>query len=220
MIKRNQAEKEKTYIYLDESGDLGFSQGGSKYFTIAFFETKNPTEVKRVVRRVKKKYKIPRQVEIKANTTKRKIKIDLLKKLSKLTIEIQSITVRKENVDLKLRQDTNILYNYMVGLSLGERIVRSEPLNAELIIIIDKRIISVTSGFKFNEYLKYKIWYEKERKDINLQIWHLDSRKVYGLEAIDNIVNAIFKKYNSADTELFNIIKRKITYDKTLFFNE
>ena len=220
MVKESQKQREKTYIYVNESGDLGFGQGGSKYFAIAFFETKSPIEVKRVVRRVKKKYKIPREVEMKANTTKRKIKIDLLRKLSKLSIEIQSITVRKENVDLKLRQDTNILYNYMVGLSLGERIVRSEPRNAELIIVVDKRIISVTSGFKFNEYLKYKIWYEKERKDIDLQIWHLDSCKVYGLEAIDNIVNAIFKKYNSADTELFNIIKRKITYDKTLFFNK
>jgi hypothetical protein len=220
MEKGNIEPERKIYIYLDESGDLGFSGGGSKYFTIAFLVTERPVEVKRVIKRIKQKYKIPRNVELKANTTKRNIRKDLLNKFSRLEIEIQSITVKKKNVDLKLQGDTNILYNYMVGLSLGERIVRSELQNAKVNIIVDKRTISVTSGFKFDEYLKYKVWYEKGRKDIDFQIQHLESHRVYGLEAIDNIVNAIFRKYNSSDFELFNIIQGEITYDKTLFFNK
>lgn len=207
------------YVYLDESGDLGFSGGGSKYFTIAFLLTENPIEIKRVVRKVKQKYKIPINVELKANTTRKKIRIDLLNRLSKLEIEIQSITVKKKNVDTKLRKDPNILYNYMVGLSLVEKIARLEPQIIKAIIIVDKRTISVEYGFKLNEYLKYKVWYEKEKKDIDLEIHHFESHNVYGLQAIDIIANTIFKKYNSSNIELFNIIKNRISYDKILFFD-
>lgn len=210
----------KIYIYLDESGDLGFGKGGSNYFTIAFLATEEPIKVKRAVKKIKQKHKIPRSVELKANTTKRRIRKELLNKLSKLQIEIQSITVKKKNVDLKLQQDTNILYNYMVGLSLAERVVRGGPPNAKVIIIVDKRTVSVAYGFKFNEYLKYKIWYERGRKDIDLEIHHLESQNVYNLQAIDNIVNAIFRKYDRNDSELFDIIQNIITYDKILFFNK
>lgn len=210
----------KLYIFLDESGDLGFSKGGSNYFTIAFLATEKPIKVKRVVKKIKQKHKIPRSVELKANTTKKRIRKELLYKLSKLQIEIQSITVKKKNVDLKLRQDTNILYNYMVGLSLAERVVQGEPPNTKVIITVDKRTISVAYGFKFNDYLKYKIWYERGRNDIDLEFYHLESQNVYNLQAIDNIVNAIFRKYDRNDSELFAIIKNKITYDKTLFFNK
>jgi len=220
-MKKNEiGAKNKIHFYLDESGDLGFGGGGSQYFTIAFFITDEPIYVERVVRKIKQRYKIPRDVELKANTTKRYIQEELLVKLARLPIEIQSITVKKENVDLKLREDTNMLYNYMVGLSLVERIIREEPANAKVKISVDKRTISVRHGFKLDEYLKYKVWYEKERKDIDLEIYHLDSHRDYCIQAIDNIVNAIFRKYNGSDFGLFNIIRGRVTYDKTLFFEK
>jgi len=33
------------YVYLDESGDLGFAQGGTKYFTIAFVTVQDPLPI-------------------------------------------------------------------------------------------------------------------------------------------------------------------------------
>ncbi|GAI10520.1 unnamed protein product, partial [marine sediment metagenome] len=65
-------------VYLDESGDLGFEQGGTKYFTIAFAIMKNPIHFKRCVKRVKVKYDIPRDVELKGYSTSESIKKDLL----------------------------------------------------------------------------------------------------------------------------------------------
>lgn len=215
----NKKPKTNLHIYLDESGDLGFGKGGSKYFTIAYIITKKPVELNRIVRKIKQKYKIPKNVELKACTTRERIKIDLLNRLSKLDIEIQSITVKKKNVVNRLRTDTNILYNYMVGLSLvDEKLAYLDPQIKKVIIIFDRRITSIKRGFDIDGYLKYEVWVVKKREDIDLEIHHLESHRVYGLEAIDNIVNPIFKKYNSSNCELYNIIKNRISSDKTLFF--
>ena len=205
------------YVYLDESGDLGFGQGGTKYFTVAFVIMENPLHFKRCVKRVKIKYDIPRDVELKGYTTRESIKTDLLNRFAKLDIEVHSITVRKKNVNPRLQRDTNIFYNYMVGLSLVERILQ-EPPNSEVIINIDKRIISITSGAKFDEYLRLKTWYERERQDIELKIYHIDSHEAYAIQGIDIICNSIFRKYNSNNYRLFNIIRCKVKSDRRLFF--
>ena len=207
------------YVYLDESGDLGFGEGGTEYFTIAFVIVKDPIRFRRYVKEVKIKHDIPRDVELKGTTTREAIKHDLLNRFLKLDAEIHAITVRKKNVEPKLRRDTNILYNYMVGLSLAERILK-EPVDTRIVISVDRRIISITSGFNFNEYLRYKIWYEGGRKDIDLEIHHLDSHQAYAIQGIDVICNSIFKKYNSNNYTLFNIIQGKVKSDKRLFFSK
>ena len=207
------------YVYLDESGDLGFGQGGSKYFTIAFVVVRDPIHFIRCVKEIKIKHNIPSNVELKGNTTREVIKEELLSKFQRLDIEVHAITVRKKNVELKLRKDTNILYNYMVGLSLVERIW-DKPRDAKVVINVDRRIIAITSGFKFNEYLKYKIWYEGQRQDIDLEINHRDSHKNYAIQGIDVICNSIFRKYNSNNYKLFNVIQSKVKSDKRLFFGK
>jgi len=113
----------------------------------------------------------------------------------------------------------NILYNYMVGLSLVERIL-GEPANAKVVINVDRRITAITAGFNFNDYLRYKIWYERERRDIDLNIYHLDSHQAYAIQGIDIICNSIFRKYSSNNYTLFNIIRNKVKSDKRLFFGK
>jgi len=207
------------YVYLDESGDLGFGQGGTKYFTIAFVIVEDPIPFRRCVKAVKIKHHIPRNVELKGHSARNVIKQDLLTKLLKIDAEVHAITVKKRNVEPKLRKDTNILYNYMVGLSLVERILQ-EPAGARVVINVDRRITAITSGFKFNEYLKYKIWYEKERQGVDLRIHHLDSHEAHAIQGIDVICNSIFRKYNSNNYTLFNIIQDKVKSDRRLFFGK
>lgn len=212
-------DKRQMYVYLDESGDLGFGPRGTRYFTIAFVIVKDPVHYRRCVKTVKMKHNIPRQVELKGNTAREFIKEDLLRAFLKLDMEIHAITVKKENVEVKLRKDTNILYNYMVGLSLVERILQ-EPAGTKVVINVDRRIVSITSGFKFNEYLRYKIWYERERRDIDLEINHLDSHEAHVIQGADVVCNSVFRKYNSNHYALFNVIRGKVKTDRRLFFGK
>jgi len=198
---------------------LGFGPGATKFFTIVFVIAEDPIPFGRCVKKIKVKYNIPRDVELKGSVTSEVVKRDLLNSFLKLNMEVHAITVKKENVQAKLRKDTNILYNYMVGLSLVERILQ-EPPGARVVINVDKRTIAITSGFKFNEYLRYKIWYEKERRDIDLEIHHLDSHEAYAIQGTDVICNSIFRKYSSINCALFNIIRSKVKSDKKLFFGK
>ena len=206
------------YIYLDESGDLGFGLGGSTYLTIAFVCLEDPKYFRRCVKEVKIKYGIPRKKELKGSNTKKEIKQDLLRRVAALDLEIHAITVKKDNVIPKLRADTNILYNYILGVILVPRIL-AEPIGTTANIQLDRRITSVTSGFKLEEYLKYKVWYEKERHDIDLNITQLDSHRAYAIQGIDIICNSIYKKYQWGDTKLVDLIKDRIKVDEKWFFS-
>lgn len=191
------------FIYLDESGDLGLKGESTKYFTICFALLYKPNPFKRCVKRVKIKYNISLLDELKGNVTREDIKRDLLLRFSKLKdLEIHAITVEKENVEEKLRRDANILYNYMVGLSVVERILK-EKRDKEIKIVVDRRITSITAGFDLDKYIKYKVWYENQRKDMGLY---------------DVITHTIYRKYASNDFNLYNVIRNKIKTDKKLFF--
>ena len=204
------------YVYLDESGDLGFSEGGSRYFTIAFTVMEDPVPFRRCVKKVKIKHDIPRDVELKGNSTKLSIKEELLGRLAGLEIEVHAITVKKANVQPKLRRDTNILYNYMVGLFLVERILIEKP-GVKVCVNLDRRELSVPS-LQIEEYLKSKVWLEGRRPDIDLEINHLDSHESYAIQGIDIICNSIFRKYNWNNYKLFNIIQGRVKSDKRLFW--
>jgi hypothetical protein len=207
------------HIYLDESGDLGFSERSTKFLTIAYVVMDSTTHFRRSVKKVKMKYGISRETELKGSETRFSIKQDLLTRFSTQDITVHAITVNKTNVDTKFQKDTNILYNYMVGLSLVPVILR-QSADARVYVNVDRRTISITSGFKFNEYLKYKIWYEGKRPDIALEIHHLDSHEDYGIQGIDVVCNSIYRKYNSRNYTLFNIIRKKVKTDRRLFFKK
>ena len=79
-------------------------------------DTQISLKLKRKIKRVKQKYGIPRGTEIKGSKSNHYLRIDVLKAISFLPIGIYSIAVNKQGVNKSLRNDTNILYNYMANL--------------------------------------------------------------------------------------------------------
>lgn len=205
------------FIYLDESGDLGFRRGSSSFFIICFITMSNRTslKLKREIKRVKQKYKIPKETEIKGNKSNHYLRIDILKAIASLPIEVYSIAVNKQRIEKHLRNDTNILYNYMVNLIMVPYL-EQKRLN-EPHIIADLRITKVARGMRFTGYLKYKLL-EKGLYNIKPQIQFLDSLNSNGLQAVDFVAYSLFRKYEREDVRYYQIIGRKIREDKKLFF--
>jgi len=200
-------------IYLDESGDLGFDTGGSTYFVIAFVVTEDPNSVKRIVRRVKKRNKLPTNYEMKGSKTPAKIKESLLKNLARSDIEVHSIVVNKPKVLPHLRRDTNLLYNYVACLLLAPYIAKQEKVS----LVIDKRILKVGSGTKLDGYLKYKVLCDY-RSEVEMTIHHEDSAFSLGIQAADVVCNSIFRKYESGDMNYYKLFGSQIRKEKRLFF--
>ncbi len=83
--------------------------------------------------------------------------------------------------------------------------------------MVDRRVVSVTSGFKLNEYLAYKVWYE-HLADVEMRIQHEDSKWTLGIQAADVVCNSIFRKYESRDERFYNLIEGRIKEEQQLFF--
>ena len=198
-------------IYLDESGDLGFSGGGSDHFIITFLCTDDTIGLKRAVRVTKKRYKLPKKYELKGSGSPARIKKHLLKELSKLDIEVHSIVMKKSNVIPRLRRDKNILYNYVLGRVLVPYVLTQQYVS----ITVDRRGPPV----KLDEYLKCKVWYEKF-DNVEMNILHADSRSTPEIQAVDVISYSIFRKYERKDDFLYKLIESKIERERNLVFGQ
>src|SRR3989344_9462781 len=91
------------YLFLDESGELGFKLTSSRYFLIAIlscdeYEIKRVKKIIKRIRTRKLKKKLKELVELKANNTSKQIREAVLKKLNSLSIEIYTIILDKRQV--------------------------------------------------------------------------------------------------------------------------
>ena len=215
-------------VYLDESGDLGWSfenpykkGGSSRYLTIAFVVC--PSEklhfIKRVVKDVYTKYNKDAKKEFKASMMSVEEKKYVSKQTIKLLkshpdIKIGAITVYKPNVFTHIREDSNKLYNYMLRLSVLDLVWKFPIVN----LIRDNRCIKVKSGNSLIDYLQTTLWFDMHSKTRIIDI-PSDSKAVKNLIFIDWINNIVWGKYENENSEPYEIIKDFIT-EKHLYFSK
>jgi len=163
-------------VFLDESGDLGWNfaapyrnGGSSRFLTIGALCIPPQKEylVRRVIRDLYKQFKW--------NTAKEKKWADMSDSArtqfaesarslcdSNPDICLHAITVRKENVMAHIRTDSNKLYNFMIRLSLLNRMATHDLVT----ICPDPRSIKVESGNSLPDYLQLELWFTKKVKTI------------------------------------------------------
>lgn len=213
-------------IYLDESGDLGwkfdapFQQGGSsRYLTIAALvapaeKTHHP---KRVIKRLYEKRKWPTTDEMKWSGMTTGARIDFAELAANLRgrhsdIKYLLITVKKENVQERIRKDPNKLYNYMIKLMLLDEMCKFEQVT----LIPDPRSIKVASGNSLHDYLQTELWFERKVATV-LRTTPLDSIKCRGLQFADMLAGAIRCHHENKDSEPFKKLRPHIAL-RDLFF--
>jgi|Deesub1362A_J573_1020465.scaffolds.fasta_scaffold00529_29 hypothetical protein len=196
------------YLYLDESGDLGFKKG-TKHFVMALFTTRNQKAVSKAIARVKRK-KLPRKLkgisEIKASRAPRKFARYVYKALAKENIAIYVTIVPTYKIPQHLRCEEGSLYNYIAGKTL-----LSAPLgeSSEIYLYLDKRSHKGLTTREFNEHLRARVLHRFDRKT-RFEIYHRPSETLNCLQAADFICWAIYLKYEWKDEEWYQILKDKI----------
>lgn len=86
-----------TYIYIDESGDLGSKQGSSKYFVIAAIKVDDSKKLERIITKVRRysKKKIFTNNELKGSVLPKYIKKKVFARLNSFHYEIFDIIFDK-----------------------------------------------------------------------------------------------------------------------------
>ena len=207
------------YIFLDESGDLGFKKTSSKWFLFTMAITSDPKVLERVIKKVwrtlKKKNK--KLGELHAYHEKDITRKRVLRMLSQVTdLKVFSIILNKQKVHVNFQDQKNYLYVYMANLLLenlhnNKKILKdNEPIH----LFVDQKDTKKQLRDNFIHLLTSSI--SKKRIGKFSVVLH-SSHENKSLQAVDFISWAIFRKYEREDYEFYELIKSKVIEEKLFF---
>ncbi len=209
------------YLYLDESGDLGFdfaNKKPSKFFTVTILVVKGMENNRALINAVKKTLKRKLNpkgkrkrivIELKGQNTTFGIKEYFYKQLSAIPFEIYCVTLKKRQLLGKETLEKHRVYNYVSRLAL-EQVPLGDAV-IQVILTIDKS----KNKKQIQEFNTYLIKHLQGRIDpkIPLDIDHETSDQEFGLQAADMFSWGVFRKYEGADREWFEVFKDRVRCD-------
>lgn len=206
------------YIFLDESGDLGFKKSSSKWFLFTIAIVSDPRLLERVVKKIwrplKKRHK--KLGELHAYHADDITRTRMLQKLNELKdLKVLCVVLNKKKVHVDLQNQKNYLYNYTANILL-DRLHSSANIksNEQIQLFIDRKDTKKRLRENFTRYLASQMT-NRGRKHFTVALHTSHENK--SLQAVDFISWAIFRKYEMGDFEFYELIKSKITDERLLF---
>jgi len=206
------------YIFLDESGDLGFKKTSSRWFLFTIALTQNPKSLEKVTKKVWRNLRMKHKKlgELHAYHADYITRKRMLKNITEIKdLKILTTILNKRKVYVDLQNQKNYLYNYTANvlldrLHLSGILDKDEPIH----LYVDNRDTKKTLRENFIDYLTSAM---KKRRDCRFELELHASHENKSLQAVDFISWAIFRKYEKGDFEFYEIIKDKIVEEKLLF---
>jgi len=209
------------YIFLDESGDLGFNpkKDNSKFFivTILFVPDKKSIEklVKKTHSELRKKVKRLSGGVLHAVKEKPATRKMLLGRLGLLKCKVMVIYLNKAKVYSALQDEKHVLYNYVVNILL-DRIMTKGHLDKTkpITLVAAKRETNRFLNSNFKSYLESQI---KTNHRITIDVEIKSPSEEKALQAVDFASWAIFRKFELRDEVYYLLIKKIICEESGLF---
>lgn len=206
------------YIFLDESGDLGFKKASSRWFIFTLAITNDQRALERIAKKVWrsliKKHK--HLGELHASYEKKSTIKKVLKLVAELPdIQILTIILNKKKVYVDLQNQKNYLYNYAANILLNrvhtkDIVKMGDPME----LFIDRKDTKKWLRENFINYLTDSM---KKRRGGRFSVELHSSHDNKSLQVIDFISWAIFRKYERSDQEYYDLIRAKIVEESVLF---
>ena len=210
-----------SYIFLDESGDLGFNFSKpktTKYFIITFLFVDRKRPIEKIIRTVhsnlRKKYNM-RDGMIHACKEEPSTCQRVCRKLAEKPIKVMTIFLNKKKVFTKLQNEKAVLYNYVTNI-LIDRIMTKRLVDKkeEIRLVASRRETNKFLNLNFKNYLESQVLTNHK---INISIEIKTPSEEKGLQAADMLSWAIFRKYEYADDSYYNLIKDVMVEENPLF---
>jgi len=196
------------YGFLDEAGDVGYSDGSTHYLVVTVLAVANANMPRRVVKRIRQNFRkrlrdIP---ELRAAQTPARVVLKLLQSVVQSNLEIFAVVMDKQKISPPV--DSEELYRDACATAIKE-CLRHHP---NLLLFVDKRYTNSRLREKFNRAILEKI----QNIDATVVIEHLDSRNEKGLQVADAIAYALWVRYERKENELYSTIEGKIVSIKEI----
>lgn len=210
------------YIFLDESGDLGFDfkkEKTSKFFVITCLFVSNAASVEKSIKKIFKNFTAKERqfhhgvLHCFKETPKIRTKVLLL--LNEKDISVIAIYLNKKKVYTKLQDEKHVLYNYVSNILL-DRIYTKKliPLKNSISLIASRRETNKFLNYNFKNYIQKQVEGNHKVK-LNIEIKPPYEEKC--LQAVDFICWAVYRKIEHSDESYYNLIKQKIVEESPLF---
>lgn len=201
------------YIYMDESGDLGFNdyELNSKFFIITFLIANNEKEISNVMKNLYKwmegkKVRRKKSAFFHANQEWKASVKRALDLASRRDIRVVSLVLQKDILSWKDRENIHSLYNKAVWYLLEQCERRNYLTYKDKHFFIASR--KETKKQLNENFISYLESSHSDLLDIDIIIDN--PSQVKWLELVDPISFAIYQKYEYWDLELYSVIKNKI----------
>ncbi len=210
------------YVFLDESGDLGFNftkKKTSRYFVITCMFVENPKPIRRIVKKVfssftrRQKKHHPGVLHCSKETPETRTRV--LNELCKQPVRILSIYLNKAKVYTRLQDEKQVLYNYVANILLDRIITRKlVPMTEPIELVASRRETNRFLNENFKGYLSHQV---RSKQQLPLVVTIKRPREERCLQVVDFACWAIFRKREFGDASYCEIIKEKIFEESPLF---
>jgi hypothetical protein len=211
-----------SYIFFDESGDLGFDfkkKRTSRYFVVTFLFATEKRPVERAVKRTFRALS-PRESKghpgvLHAVNELPKTRQRLLTELAKQDISVLTLYLDKKRVYTQLDDEKAVLYNFITN-TLLDRIVTKKliPADEPITFVASRRETNTFLNLNFKNYLEREA---EQNHKIPLTVEIKTPHQEKGLQAVDFVSWAIFRKFETGDTTYYDSIKKKVVEESSLY---
>lgn len=211
------------YLYLDESGDLGFdfvNKKPSKFFTVTILAVSSYEKDRQLAKEVRvtlrrklnpqgKRKRIVH--ELKGTNTTIEVKKYFFQRVSHIRFGVYSLTLNKRKVYERLTREKDRIYNYIARKVLDQ--IPFEKYAGDRVQFVVDRSKGKPEIEEFNMYIRSQL-NARLNPNIPLTLEHRRSYEVPGLQIADLFSWGIFQKYERNRTEWFDVFREKVVFDE------
>lgn len=192
-----------SYVFIDESGDLGTKKSSSNYFIMAGIKVDEHKKLDRIISKTRNSTrKNTISNEIKGNNLPKYIKIKILKRLENIDYEVFIIVFEKINrYKISSGYNNNELYD-----ELASELAKLINIDNSTFIFIDKSKNKHEEIIDFNKKFLNNL---NNPKKYPVSLKHVDSVNFKGLQVVDLISWAVFQNFEKNNDEFSKLIKNK-----------
>jgi len=211
------------YIFLDESGDLGFDfkkKKTSKFFVITFLFSRDKRILEKMVKNIFRGFS---KLEVKnhhgvlhAYKETPRTRQKLLNRFREKGVSnVIVIYLNKKKVYTRLQDEKSVLYNYVTNILL-DRVCTKKliPIDEKISLIASRRETNKFLNQNFTAYLKSQVK-NNHKLDMDIEIKSPTQEK--SLQVVDMLSWSVFRKYEHGDESYYNLIKPDIIEENSLF---
>lgn len=208
-----------SYIFLDESGDLGFDfakKRTSRFFVITFLlvSDKEPIEkiVKKVIRSFTARERKSHPGVLHATKESYKVRLNLLNRLVEHDAAVLTIHIDKRKAQAITQINKQLIYNTLT-YALLDKLIASKLISASesLALVASRRETNKFLNRNFQACLTSKI---APKHQVRLQIEVRAPHREKGLQVVDFVTWAIFRMHEYDDAVYYDIIRHKIIEER------